>query len=137
MSTLHPLTTVPTLAAVAAFASGPTASAVSTYELTGGRLASIVGIALGVAGVAGVVFSRRRRAGREGRAPGRLALVGAALGLAGTVTGAGIVALADGGPGSGSEIVGGVLCLAIGLIAVVLAAPALRRPASEASVRGR
>jgi hypothetical protein len=127
MSAPHLLTTVHTLAVVPALTSGTPAPAAGTYELTGGRLTSLVGVVLGLAGVLLVALARRRRAGGATRSTRSLAVVGAGLGAAGAVTGAAIVALADGGPGSGSGVVGGVVCVAIGVVAAVLAAPLLRR----------
>lgn len=120
----------PTTPALVVLASAASTPAVSAYELTGGRLASIVGAILGLAGAAVVAVVRRRGAAGEGRAPRGLAVAGAALGLAAAATGAAIVALADGGPGSGSGIVGGVLCLAAGLLVVVLAVRG-QRPSRE------
>lgn len=128
MSAAHALTAATTLAVASPLTSGPSVSAAGTYQLTGGRLTSLVGLALGLAGVALVALARRR-SGRDDRTHRRAALAGAALGGAGAVTGVAIVALADGGPGSGSGIVGGVVCLAIGVVAAVLATPLLRQPA--------
>lgn len=127
MSAPHLLTTVHTLVVVPALTNGPPVPAAGAYELTGGRLTSLVGVALGLAGVVLVALARRRRAGGGTRSPRLVAGIGAGLGVAGALTGAAIVALADGGPGSGSGIVGGVVCLATGAVAAVLAAPLLRR----------
>lgn len=84
-------------------------AAVSSYTLTGGRFWSLVGVALGLAGVVvgGMALSRRG---------GRKAIVALVLGLAGAFIGGVVVAAADGGPGTGAGIVGGFVALVVGLI---------------------
>ncbi|WP_062439930.1 DUF6223 family protein [Herbidospora daliensis] len=53
-----------------------------------------------------------------------IALTAGALGLAG---GGWVVAVAEGGPGSGSGLVGGLVALVLGLVALALGGMALKR----------
>jgi Family of unknown function (DUF6223) len=94
---------------------------VDVYTLTAGRLWSIVGAAVGVAGVVVGGRALARSAGR-GRA-----VVAVALGLIGAVVGALVVAAAEGGPGTGYGIVGGYVALVVGVIAAVLGGLAFAR----------
>lgn len=93
--------------------------------LTAGRLWSLVGGVLGLAGVivGGLALARSRRIG-TGR---RGAVAALAAGLAGAVIGGLVVAAAEGGPGTGYGIVGGYLALVVGLIAMALGGLALAR----------
>ncbi|MER8091032.1 DUF6223 family protein [Streptomyces sp. NPDC087532] len=72
----------------------------------------------------------RSAAGRIGTVNRRSrAIVALVAGLTGMVIGALNLAVADGGPGTGNGVVGGILALLLGLIAVVLGRPH-RRTAS-------
>ncbi|GII97604.1 DUF6223 family protein [Sinosporangium siamense] len=95
-------------------------AAVSGYAFTAGRLWSLAGIALGVAGMVagGLALARSVR---------RAAGVALPAGLAGAVIGGLVVAAAEGGPGTGYGIVGGYVALVVGLVAMVLGALALVR----------
>jgi len=97
------------------------------YALTAGRLWSLVAAAFGLIGVAAGGLARTRVLGgtKNQRRNGFLAVC---CGLAGSVIGGVIVVFADGGPGSGSGIVGGYLALMIGLLAAALGWLALKRP---------
>ncbi len=94
------------------------------FTLTSGRLWSLVGGGLGVAGVVVGGLAQARSTGRLGR---RGAVVALVTGLIGAVLGALVVATADGGPGTGGGIVGGYVALVIGLVAVALGGLALNR----------
>ncbi|GIH22618.1 hypothetical protein Aph01nite_09280 [Acrocarpospora phusangensis] len=94
-------------------------SDVTAYALTAGRLWSMVAGLLGLAGAAVGGLTLARPNGRIGRS-GRGGAVALLAGLAGVVIGGVVVAVADGGPGSGSGIVGGVLALVVGLVAMIL-----------------
>jgi peptidoglycan/LPS O-acetylase OafA/YrhL len=96
--------------------------AVGSSALTPGRLWSLIGAAVGVAGVvAGVVaLARPSRSGRRGRGAVVAGLVGGGIGGA-------VVAAAEGGPNTGYGIVGGFVALGVGLVAVVLGGLALLR----------
>lgn len=89
--------------------------------LTAGRFWSLVGVAVGLAGV--VIGARAviRRAGR------RSAIIALVAGSAALVLGGLVVLAAEGGPGTGYGIVGGFLALIIGSVAAVLGVFALRR----------
>lgn len=101
-------------------------AAVSAYDLTPGRLWSLIAALLGLVGVVAGVLALTRRRG----AP--VALAG---GVAGAVVGGWVVAAAKGGPGTGYGIVGGYAALVIGLVAVALGATAVAR--SRGFVGGR
>jgi len=95
-------------------------AAADTYALTSGRLVASLAALVALAGVivGGIALARARRdATRGGR---RASVVSLASGLAGVLAGGLVVAAADGGPGSGSGIVGGFVALVLGLAAVVL-----------------
>ncbi|MGW5382475.1 DUF6223 family protein [Nocardia sp. NPDC003963] len=89
--------------------------------LTAGRFWSLVGVAVGSAGLVIGARTLIRRAGR------RSAVAASVAGLIGSVIGVLVVAAADGGPGTGHGIIGGFLALAIGLAAAALSVVALRR----------
>ncbi|MEU7474872.1 DUF6223 family protein [Lentzea sp. NPDC042327] len=90
-----------------------------TYGMTAGRTWSLVGAALGLAGLV-LAFAGRR-----------FAVVALAAGAAGAVAGVLVVAFAKGGPGTGHGIVGGYVSLVVGLAAVVTAV--LRRRGARAA----
>jgi uncharacterized protein DUF6223 len=96
----------------------------AAYSLTAGRTWSLVAAVLGVAGLVagGRALARSGRGGSR-----RAAVLAVTAGLAGAAVGAAVVAAADGGPGSGSGIVGGVAALAVGLCAASLGGLALAR----------
>jgi hypothetical protein len=101
-------------------------AAVSTYDLTPGRLWSLIAAFLGLVGVVAGVRALTRHKG---------AIVALAGGLAGALIGGWVVAAAEGGPGTGYGIVGGYAALVIGLAAVVLGGLAVAR--SRGFVGGR
>ncbi|MEU2013980.1 DUF6223 family protein [Nocardia sp. NPDC019302] len=89
--------------------------------LTAGRFWSLVGVAVGLAGVVTGVRVLIRHTGH------RAATTALAAGVTGLVIGGLVVAAAKGGPGTGYGIVGGFLSLAVGLVAAALGAVALTR----------
>ncbi|MGW3964104.1 DUF6223 family protein [Amycolatopsis sp. NPDC005003] len=93
-------------------------AAASSYDLTPGRLWSLIAVVFGVAGVAAGVLAVRR---------GRGAVVALAGGLVSVVIGGWVVAAAKGGPGTGYGIVGGYVDLVIGAVALVLGGLAVAR----------
>ncbi|SDM24225.1 hypothetical protein SAMN05421874_1472 [Nonomuraea maritima] len=94
---------------------------VGAYDLTSGRLWSLVAALLGLAGVAvgGFALARPASAMR--------AVVAMGAGLAGAVGGVLVVAAAEGGPGTGYGIVGGYVALVVGLAALAVGGLALAR----------
>ncbi|MEO3884512.1 DUF6223 family protein [Nonomuraea sp. B5E05] len=101
---------------------------VDAYTFTSGRLWSVVGALLGLAGavIGGLALARSAR--RIGAGNGRRgAIVALGAGLACTVIGGLVVAAAEGGPGTGYGIVGGWVDLVVGLIAMILGGLALAR----------
>lgn len=107
--------------------------ATSADTVTTGRLWSLVAALVGLAGVGLGVPALVRPAGRIG---GRGAIGAAAAGLIAVVVGGLVVAAAEGGPGTGYGIVGGVIAVVIGLIAVVLGGLALFRARRIATPAG-
>jgi peptidoglycan/LPS O-acetylase OafA/YrhL len=97
--------------------------AADAYEMTAGRTWSLVGGALGLAGVVFGLLAFRRRRG---------AVVAVACGVAGVVIGLLVVVMAKGGPGTGYGIVGGYVSLVVGVVATVLGGLALRRTGARA-----
>ncbi|MET9022944.1 DUF6223 family protein [Actinopolymorpha sp. NPDC004070] len=95
------------------------------YTLTAGRSWAMVAMLLGVAGAATGGLALANRAGTVTRR--RRAVAALVAGSAGTVVGGLVVAAADGGPGTGYGIVGGVMALPVGLAAIVLGGLALAR----------
>lgn len=83
----------------------------AAYDLTTGRTLTLVAIPFGVLGV--VLGARALRAARLSPATGAASIVSLALG-------AGILLTADGGPGSGSGVVGAVLAMVLGVAGMVL-----------------
>ncbi|WP_433356229.1 DUF6223 family protein [Microtetraspora malaysiensis] len=101
---------------------------VDAYTMTAGRLWSLGGALLGLAGVVIGGLALARSTGRIGTGDGRRgAVVAVVAGLAGVVIGGVVVAVAKGGPGTGYGIVGGFMALVVGLIAVVLGGLVLAR----------
>ncbi|MEU4514533.1 DUF6223 family protein [Nonomuraea wenchangensis] len=102
------------------------AQPVDAYAMTTGRLWSVVGIVLGLAGVVvgalALVRSSTRPVTRR-----RGAIVALAAGPAATAVGALVVAAAEGGPGTGYGIVGGWVCLVVGPVAMILGGLVLAR----------
>ncbi len=96
--------------------------AVGSSALTPGRLWSLIGAAVGIAGVVVGVLALARPA--RARQRGRGAVV---AGLVGSGIGGAVVAAAEGGPNTGYGIVGGFVALGVGLVAVVLGGLALVR----------
>jgi hypothetical protein len=111
----------------AAAADGP-AAAIDAYEVTTGRLVSLVGALAALAGVVigGLAFTRPNS--RIGTRNGRLgATIALTAGLIGVALGGYVVAAAEGGPGTGYGIVGGVVSLVVGLISLGLGGLAMAR----------
>jgi hypothetical protein len=98
------------------------AVAVDAYTLTPGRIVGSVASLIALAGVivGGIALARSRT---TTRAP----VIALLAGPAGALTGALVVAAADGGPGTGYGIVGGYVALVLGLTATVLGGLALAR----------
>ncbi|TYB71430.1 hypothetical protein FXF51_00475 [Nonomuraea sp. PA05] len=97
---------------------------VGAYDLTSGRLWSLVAALAGVAGVVIGALALARSARRPGRTCAVVALV---AGLAGAVGGGLVVAAAEGGPGTGYGIVGGYIAAVVGVAAMALGGLALAR----------
>ncbi|MFG1921939.1 DUF6223 family protein [Cryptosporangium sp. NPDC048952] len=91
----------------------------TTYALTTGRALAGAAALIALVGViaAGLALARGTRA----------SVIGLVAGATGVVVGGIVVATADGGPGSGSGIVGGYAALALGVIAMLLSAAAHAR----------
>ncbi|MDX8142342.1 DUF6223 family protein [Lentzea sp. BCCO 10_0061] len=98
----------------------------AAYEMTAGRMWSLIGAAAGVFGVVMGVLALRR---------GRSGLVAAIAGGVAVVLGVVVVLMAKGGPGTGYGIVGGYVSLVVGLAAVALGVLARRRVARAAAPR--
>ncbi|GAB1819757.1 DUF6223 family protein [Herbidospora sp. RD11066] len=98
------------------------ADPVGAYTLTGGRVWSLVAALVALAGavMGGLALSRAPR-DRRGT------VVALVTGPVGVVVGGLVVATAEGGPGTGSGIVGGVVALVLGLIATTLGTLAMAR----------
>ncbi|OXM72399.1 MULTISPECIES: DUF6223 family protein [Amycolatopsis] len=96
------------------------AQAADPGTLTSGRLVGAVAALVAVAGVVlgALAVARHRRRGST---------AALATGVAGMAGGGLVVALAEGGPGTGYGIVGGFAAVAIGLIAAVLGGLGLAR----------
>jgi len=112
-------------ALVAAGVSEPATNTV--YGLTSRRVWATAAGALALVGVlvGGVALVRSvLRIGNGGRRGAAVALV---AGPVAAVNGALVLALAEGGPGSGNGVVGGAGALVLGLIGMALGALALRR----------
>ncbi|MEV4897452.1 DUF6223 family protein [Nonomuraea sp. NPDC055795] len=102
---------------------GVLAQPVGAYDLTSGRLWSVIAAVIGLTGVVigGLALARSTGPSKKG------AIMALVAGLASMVIGALIVAAAKGGPGTGYGIVGGVVDLAVGLVALVLGGVAAAR----------
>lgn len=96
------------------------------YTLTAGRLWSLIAAVFGLIGVVTGVAARARLLGGP-RTQRRNAILALVAGLAGSLIGGTVVLFADGGPGSGSGIVGGFLAVLIGLLAMALGGRGLKR----------
>jgi hypothetical protein len=101
--------------AAPASASG-SAAAVDAYQLTFGRIGATTGAALALVGVVFGVMALVRASSRR-----RAAITAGTLGLAGVVTGAVFIAIAEGGPGTGYGVVGSWVSFVLGPIALLLA----------------
>ncbi|TKK88238.1 hypothetical protein FDA94_14365 [Herbidospora galbida] len=90
------------------------------YGFTGGRAVSFAAALVALAGavLGGLALFRFVR---------RRAVIALAAGAVGVVGGGWVVAVAEGGPGSGSGIVGGLVALVFGLVALALGGMALKR----------
>ncbi len=101
---------------------------VGAYTMTAGRLWSLVGAGVGLAGVVVGGLALARSTGRIGSGSGRRgAFAALAAGLIGAVVGGMVVAAAEGGPGTGYGIVGGVVAVVVGLIGMALGGLVLAR----------
>ena len=110
---------------VAAGVSEPAATTV--YGPTSRRLWATTAGALALFGVVvgGLALARSvRRIGMGGR---RGAIVALVAGAVAAINGALVLAVANGGPGSGNGVVGGAGALVLGVIGMTLSALALRR----------
>jgi uncharacterized protein DUF6223 len=110
---------------VAAHVSEPAATTV--YGLTARRIWATIVVALALIGVVIGGMALARPASRFGAR--RLgAIVALLAGLIAVVNGWLVLAIADGGPGSGNGVVGGAGALVLGLIALALGGLGLGRP---------
>ena len=110
-----------------AAADGP-AAAMDAYDLTTGRLVSLVGALAALAGVVVGGLALTRPSSPLGTGSGRLgAVIALVAGLIGVVLGGYVVAAAEGGPGTGYGIVGGVVALVVGLTSLGLGGLAMAR----------
>ena len=110
---------------VAAHVSEPAATTI--YGLTARRIWATTVVALALIGVVIGGMALARPASRFGK--GRLgAIVALLAGLIAVVNGWLVLAIANGGPGSGNGVVGGAGALVLGLIAMALGGLALGRP---------
>ena len=118
---------------VAAHVSEPAATTV--HGPTPQRLwaATVDVVALVGVVIAGLALARPNS--RFGTASGRLGAIVA--GLIAAINGGLVLAVADGGPGSGNGVVGGAAALGVGLISVVLGGLALARSRRRALAPGR
>ena len=108
---------------VTAHVSEPAATTV--YGPTARRLWAATVAVLALFGVVVGGLAVGRPASRFGTARGRLAAIGA--GLIAVTNGGLVLAIADGGPGTGNGVVGGAGALVLGLIAMALGGLALAR----------
>ncbi|HMG35435.1 MAG TPA: DUF6223 family protein [Blastocatellia bacterium] len=116
---------------VAAHVSEP--AAITVYGLTPRRLWATTISVLALVGVLIGGLALTRPASRFGS--GRLgAVVALVAGLLAVVNGALVLAIADGGPGTGNGVVGGAAALVLGLIALALGGLALGRSRRRAGV---
>jgi hypothetical protein len=110
-----------------AAADGP-AAAIDAYDLTSGRLVSMVGALAALAGVVVGGLALIRPSSRVGTGIGGLgATIALAAGMLGLALGGYVVAAAEGGPGTGYGIVGGVVAVVLGLISLGLGGLAMAR----------
>jgi hypothetical protein len=108
---------------VAAHVSEPAATTV--YGLTVRRLWATTVAVLALVGVVIGGLALARPASRFGTVSGRLAAM--VVGLIAVVNGGLVLAVANGGPGTGNGVVGGAGALVLGLIAMALGVVALAR----------
>lgn len=106
-------------------------AAVDAFTFTGGRFVGTAAALISLAGAitAGLALARRHRTRQAGAA--------LAAGLLGLVVGTLVVVTADGGPGTGNGIVGGIAAVAIGLITTALASLAMVRARRVSGLPGR
>ncbi|MCY1140823.1 DUF6223 family protein [Actinoplanes sp. Pm04-4] len=98
----------------------------ANHDLTGGRLLATTAA---LVALTGVVLGGQAVARRAGRGRPMAAVITGVVGLLG---GAFVLAVADGGPGTGNGVVGAWAALAFGLIGTGLGALALIRSRREA-----
>ncbi|WP_439657082.1 DUF6223 family protein [Lentzea sp. HUAS TT2] len=94
----------------------------AAYEMTAGRMWSLIGVAVGAIGL--LALTRRG-----------LSLWAMVLGGVGALIGVAVVLMAKGGPGTGYGIVGGYVSLVVGVAGLVLGGLARRRAARAAAPR--
>ncbi len=102
-------------------------AAITVYGPTSRRLWATAAAALALVGVVvgGLAVARSiRRIGNGGRLGATVALV---AGPVAAINGGLVLAVANGGPGSGNGVVGGAGALLLGVIGMALGAVALRR----------
>ena len=102
-------------------------AAITVYGPTPRRLWATMAGALALVGVVvgGLALARSiRRIGNGGRLGATVALV---AGPVAAINGGLVLAVANGGPGSGNGVVGGAAALVLGMIGTALGALALRR----------
>lgn len=104
--------------------------AVAPYALTSDRLWASSASVLALVGVVTGGLALARSARRTGTGTGKVrrwASLAVVAGLVGVVIGALVLANADGGPGTGNGVVGAVIAVMLGLIAMALGGLALAR----------
>jgi hypothetical protein len=101
-------------------------AAITVYGPTSRRLWATTAGALALVGVVvgGLALARSSRIGNGGRLGVIVAWVAGAVAA---INGGLVLAVADGGPGSGNGVVGGAGALVLGVIGMALGALALRR----------
>jgi hypothetical protein len=108
---------------VAAQVSEP--AAITVYGLTARRLWATTVVVLALVGVVVGGLAVGRPAGRFGTASVRVGAIVA--GVIAAINGGMVLAIANGGPGTGNGVVGGAGALVLGLIAIALGGLALAR----------
>ena len=108
---------------VAAQVSEP--AAITVYGLTARRLWATTVVVLALVGVVVGGLAVGRPASRFGTASGRVGAIVA--GVIAAINGGMVLAIANGGPGTGNGVVGGAGALVLGLIAIALGGLALAR----------
>jgi hypothetical protein len=100
---------------------------------TSRRLWATTAAVLALTGASAGAIALARPSGRFGTRPANVC--SALLGSVGAINGGLVLAVADGGPGSGNGVVGGAAALVLGVVAVAFACLGLTRSRSAAPPR--